>query len=135
LIFSSAPGSRSLQAAVAQLGVSVGHIVRKPILIATQILLLLGIGLLLFSILYRPKHVHQTAIASTCLQNLRTIAEAKEEWAKEQHRGNTDTPAWSDIVTTHRSLKVRPECPGGGTYSIGSLGEHPRCTIPGHILP
>ena len=26
-------------------------------------------------------------------------------------------------------------CPQGGTYTIGSVGEKPTCSIPGHALP
>jgi len=25
-----------------------------------------------------------------------------------------------------------PVCPGGGTYTIGPVGELPQCSIPGH---
>jgi hypothetical protein len=28
-----------------------------------------------------------------------------------------------------------PACPGGGTYTIGTVGEKPTCGIAGHVLP
>ena len=33
-----------------------------------------------------------------------------------------------------KELKCRLVCPAGGTYSIGSLDDLPRCSVPGHVL-
>jgi hypothetical protein len=28
-----------------------------------------------------------------------------------------------------------PSCPAGGVYTIGTLGDKPTCSLPGHVLP
>lgn len=78
-----------------------------------------------------------TAQRNTCINNLRLIDGAKQTWALENNKKNTDVPTWADIqpfLSSGRSMK-RPSCPGGGNYTIGSVGEPPRCSIPGHALP
>jgi hypothetical protein len=114
--------------------VSRENLVKKPINIAVQVLLVVAVGILLWSVLYRPRHIHPSAITATCLHNLRQIGEAKAEWARASSKAPGDTPAWSDLVGTNRHLRVLPECPGGGTYTIGTVGEDARCTIAGHML-
>jgi biopolymer transport protein ExbD len=73
----------------------------------------------------------------SCLNNLRIIDSAKAQWALENHKQNSDTPTEQDLApyigagTAHEF----PICPEGGKYIIGSVGEKPRCSIPGHVLP
>ena len=107
---------------------------KKSINIAIQVLLLLAVGLLLWSVLYRPRHIRPSAITAACLHNLRQIGEAKTDWARANSKVPSDTSTWSDLVGTNRYLRVRPECPGGVTYTLGTVGESARCTIPGHTL-
>ncbi len=107
---------------------------KKPINTAIQILLALAIGFLLWSVLYRPRHVRASAITATCLHNLRQIGQAKTEWAKANSKGLGDTPSWPELVATNHYLRVLPECPAGGTYTLGTVGENARCTIRGHSL-
>jgi hypothetical protein len=82
------------------------------------------------------------AAASTqqneCVNNLRLIDAAKQQWALEQRKQTTDTPDASDLLLylgSGGANGVLPVCPSGGTYSIGTVGQSPTCTIPGHVLP
>lgn len=76
----------------------------------------------------------------TCQQNLSHIQGAKEQWALENRQVSTATPDWSDLVSADGSgyIKKQPECPGGGTYTIGSVGVLTECDVAGtapHVLP
>src|SRR5215471_2882162 len=64
----------------------------------------------------------------SCINNLRQICMAKEQWAKESHKTTNDAPTWDDL---RGYLKPKPwKCPNGGTYTIGRIGELPICSIP-----
>jgi prepilin-type N-terminal cleavage/methylation domain-containing protein len=71
-----------------------------------------------------------------CIENLREIEAAKEQWAMVLKQGPTATPGSTDLVGTVTTgfLKTFPSCPGGGTYTIGNMQTRPTCTITGHVL-
>jgi hypothetical protein len=68
--------------------------------------------------------------ANACINNLRQIDGAKEQWALENHITNRPVST-SDIqpYMGRGSAGTFPICPAGGQYIIGKLGEDPRCTI------
>ena len=77
-----------------------------------------------------------TSADNACINNLKMIDGAKGQWAIENHKMNTDTPTEQDLTPYLGSPTGKfPVCPDGGKYIIGSIGEKPRCTIPGHVLP
>jgi hypothetical protein len=75
-----------------------------------------------------------TSQQNACINNLRQIDAAKNEWALEKGKTTGDMPTAGDIKVylMHNRL---PVCPAGGTYTIGAVGEPPTCSIPGHKLP
>ena len=73
-----------------------------------------------------------TAQQNACINNLRQLAAAKNEWALEKSKTTTDVPTKEDLLPY---LRAWPVCPAGGTYIIGAVGEPPTCSIPGHKLP
>jgi hypothetical protein len=77
-----------------------------------------------------------TAAKDTCIETLRIIDSAKQQWALEYGRRVTDTPSWSDLQPYFGRWTngVLPKCPSGGTYTIGTIGERPTCSIPRHVL-
>jgi prepilin-type N-terminal cleavage/methylation domain-containing protein len=94
-----------------------------------------------------PNFVHSRRVAQTnsCISNLHCIDSAKQEWAFEQRRQDTDTPQGSDLQpylgrTASGSL---PACPVDGaqsfasSYAPQSVGVKPVCLIipASHILP
>lgn len=78
----------------------------------------------------------QTAQQNSCINNLRQMDAAKQQWALEKNKQSTDVPSQSDIqVYMSRGLNgTWPICPNGGQYTLGPVGERPTCTIPGHTL-
>jgi len=78
-----------------------------------------------------------TSQQNACINNLRLIDAAKQQWALEKGKQSTDTPETRDIQPfLGRGVKGEmPTCPAGGVYTIGTVGEKPTCSIPGHVLP
>src|SRR5438552_8016772 len=69
----------------------------------------------------------------SCITNLMFLAGAKEMWAVEQHKSTNDVPTMADIALyTPGGV---PSCPSGGTYTLGRVGQAPKCNIKGHELP
>ncbi|MBL9171259.1 MAG: prepilin-type N-terminal cleavage/methylation domain-containing protein [Verrucomicrobiales bacterium] len=71
---------------------------------------------------------------AACIQNLHTIEGAKEVWALEKKGGPTDSPSDADLVGADKTLKNKPKCPAGGTYTYGNMDTRPACSIADHIL-
>jgi prepilin-type N-terminal cleavage/methylation domain-containing protein len=85
------------------------------------------------------------ARTNVCITNLRYIDSAKQEWALEQRKQNTDTPQGSDLQPyLGRSVAGSlPTCPVDGaqsfatSYAPQSVGAKPQCLVlpSTHILP
>ena len=71
---------------------------------------------------------------NACISNLRQIFGAKETWALEFKKTTSDTPADTDLFGTSSYIREKPECPGGGTYSLETVNTKPTCNITGHAL-
>ncbi len=72
-----------------------------------------------------------------CLNKLRQIDGAKQQWALENNKTSDDTPTWKDLAPyfcrgTSSTNFIHPRCPYGGLYFIGKVGEAPSCTIRSH---
>ena len=76
----------------------------------------------------------ETAQMNACINNLRMIEGAKNEWASENNKKSTDTPTQVDLARYLKNGQF-PVCPAGGTYTIGQVDELPTCSKPGHRLP
>jgi hypothetical protein len=69
-----------------------------------------------------------TPSSAPCVNNLRQIANAKEQWALEQKKTLDDVPGWSDVQSYLNKALI---CPAGGTYTLGRVGIPPNCSIGG----
>ena len=69
-----------------------------------------------------------TSSCSSCINYLRQIDGAKQQWALENHKATNDAPRWEEVTP---DLKNSMTCPQGGTYKLGRVGEFPRCSIGG----
>jgi len=81
-----------------------------------------------------PNFVKARAVSqeNACINNLRQIDAAKQQWALENGKKSTDTPTMDDLKPY---LGKIPHCPAGGTYTINAVGQPPECSIPDHKLP
>lgn len=72
--------------------------------------------------------------ASACINVLRQIDGAKQQWALE-NRKSTESAVNAADLTPYLRGNMLPRCPAGGTYVLGSVAQQPSCTVPGHALP
>jgi competence protein ComGC len=84
-----------------------------------------------------PNFVKAKAIAQNnmCVNNLRQIDGAKQMWALENKKEQTDTPTQANLDQYLKSGYKGLVCPNGGVYTINTVAEKPTCSIPEHQLP
>ncbi len=70
-----------------------------------------------------------TSASNACVNILRNIKAAKEQWALENQKTSNDIPSWDDIRVYVGSTNAVPHCPNGGVYIIGRVCEPPRCSL------
>jgi hypothetical protein len=71
----------------------------------------------------------RTECKNACINNLRQIDGAKEQYALE-HKISPGTIVTAAQVADYLKGNVVPPCPGEGKYSIGAIGEPPTCNFP-----
>ena len=75
-----------------------------------------------------------TSQANACINNLRQIDGAKEQWALENKKSSGST---TDDTAVNTYIKGgAPSCPGGGTYTYNVVDTNPSCNLSasGHSL-
>src|SRR6266478_5574105 len=72
-----------------------------------------------------------TSASNACINNLRRIDSAVQQWALDHNASTNDVPTWADLVGTSRYMREMPVCPEGGTYSLERVADLPRCSIGG----
>jgi len=70
---------------------------------------------------------------NACINNLRLLDHAKQQWAVANNKADADTPVAANLVP-YMKIGRMPTCPQGGVYSINAVGESPTCSKPGHKL-
>jgi hypothetical protein len=68
-----------------------------------------------------------------CINNLRILQAAKQQWALQNSKPQDATPSPLDI-SPFLPGQAMPECPGGGRYTLNAVGVAPTCSIPGHVM-
>ena len=100
---------------------------------------LVGCGLLAVVVTNFVK-VSRTPSTNACFANLKQIQGAIEQWALENKITNaTQSVTVSDISGSQTNyikqlINQELKCPAGGTYSLTTVGEDPRCSVVGHTL-
>lgn len=98
------------------------------IIVVTIIAILITMALPNF---YRTRILTRKTV---CQNNLRQIEAAVDRWVFENNINEGATPDEEEIYSYLRGGK--PECPAGGTYTIGVIGTSPpvSCSVEGHAL-
>ena len=81
-----------------------------------------------------PPSLSPQELADRCLNNLRQIDAAKQQWALENKKNESDIPTPKEL-TVYFKETMFPSCPAGGQYTIGRVSDVPTCSIPGHSFP
>ncbi len=71
---------------------------------------------------------------NSCINNLRQIDGAKQQWALE-NKQPADALVVAQQIEPYLSGTKLPVCPSGGVYTLGTVSAAPTCSIPGHALP
>ena len=84
-----------------------------------------------------------TSQANACINNLRQIDAAAQEFALEKGKHTGDSISYPSDLTPYIKLNANnsiPGCPAGGTYVDNTVGNNPTCSLsstitPFHVLP
>ena len=84
-----------------------------------------------------------TSQANACINNLRQIDAAAQQWALEKGQTTGTAISYPGDLTPYIMLNSAasiPVCPANGTYNDASVGATPTCTLgtsvtPYHLLP
>src|SRR5436190_23175722 len=88
---------------------------------------LYGILFILLLAIALPNLLPPTACKNACINNVRQIDGAKQQWALEHKIPNGSAVSENDGAPYIKG--DWPTCPGGGSYIIGVVGEPARCSI------
>jgi hypothetical protein len=78
---------------------------------------------------------YELSTRNACVDNLRIINKAKQRWALEHGKTNSNIPTWADIKPyVGPPGSELPKCPSGGVYTLGAMSNLPTCSVPGHAL-
>ena len=84
-----------------------------------------------------------TSQANACINNLRQIDAAAQQFALERGKSTGATINFPTDLTPYIKLNSAssiPPCPAGGTYNDAAVGNSPNCSLsttitPNHVLP
>ena len=84
-----------------------------------------------------------TSQQNACINNLRQIDAAAQQFALEQRKKTGDGITYPGDLTPYIKLNSQgsiPPCPAGGSYTCATVGNNPLCTLSSlsdtpHVLP
>jgi prepilin-type N-terminal cleavage/methylation domain-containing protein len=84
-----------------------------------------------------------TSQANACINNLRQIDAAAQQFALERGKKTNDAISYPSDLTPYIKLNANnsiPPCPASGTYACATVGNNPTCSLsttvtPSHVLP
>lgn len=78
-----------------------------------------------------------TAQTNACINNLRQMDGAIQQWALENNAASTAAVTSGNVTPfLGRGTGEFPACPAGGTYTLTDVSAPPTCSVtPDHVLP
>ena len=93
---------------------------------------IIGLLMLIAIPAFAEARIHSARNA--CINNLRRISDAKDQWAQETGKGGNCIPRDVDLFGPALYIRTKPECPARGQYDLGKVGDSPTCTVTEHTL-
>ena len=86
----------------------------------------------LLAVMAAPNFIHarDKSRSSFCINNLRIIDSAKEQFALEANAAS-GMATTSDSITAYLKNNVMPSCLAGGVYTTNPIGALPLCSLSG----
>ncbi len=110
---------------------------RRAFTLVEIMIVVLIIGILMAIAVPNFIQARQTSRMNSCIANLKQIDSAKEQYAMVAKLSTGATVLSTDIAPTY--IKSYPSCPGGGAYTINTVGTNPVCSLAAapdlHVLP
>ena len=81
---------------------------------------------------------HSTSACNACINNLRQIDAAANQFALEHEKTNGEAIHFPNDLTPYIKLNSAGKisgCPQGGFYSIKKVGETPTCSLGTNVIP
>ncbi len=104
---------------------------RKAFTLVEIMIVILIIGILLSIAVPNWLSSREHSRKQACFGNLRHINDAKEQFAMENRLDNGAVVQPSDLWPTYLKGALFPECPNGGTYTVGNVGTAANCSFHG----
>ena len=75
--------------------------------------------------------------SDACINNLRQIDCAKQQWALETDQAPSATPNQASVMPYlgRGAVGLWPTCPAKGSYTINAVSTLPTCSVALHVLP
>lgn len=71
---------------------------------------------------------------NACINNLRMIEAAKEQWALAKKKSQGEAAVTSEVMEYIKNPTASTNCPAGGTVAFGVVGTNATCTASEHVL-
>ncbi len=103
---------------------------RKAFTLVEIMIVVAIIGLLAAIAIPNFVKARTTAQTNACINNLRQIDGAKEQWALETRKGSGSATVDSEVNAYIKG--GAPKCPAAGTYTYNTIDIPPTCSVAGH---
>ena len=112
---------------------------RRAFTLVEIMIVILIIGILLAIAVPQFLRAKEQSYQKVCVANLRDFEYAKELYAADNKLPNGAPCNIGDLWPTYLRGIAFPNCPEGGVYDVGAIGDTPTCTLNAgnfaHVLP
>jgi prepilin-type N-terminal cleavage/methylation domain-containing protein len=108
---------------------------RRGFTLVEIMIVILIIGVLLAIAVPQFLRAKEQSLSKVCIANLRDLEYAKELYAMDNKLANGAPCTLPDLWPAYLKGIAFPNCPAGGTYTVGPIGTTPTCSLSGGSFP